>query len=211
MWLADNIGSFFEGGGSAFFHSPIQPQPVAKGCLGWATWSNFVTDRDYNITGYTSLYFAAQMINREWVQHNSGVHHMFRSSVDVKDQDGNQLVTSYAVHRPDGNWSILLVNRDENSPHSVSVVFDGNRSFEGPVRSTTFGSDQYVWHDQGAQSFADPDGPLTGTTIAAGRETTYTLPKASITVLRGRVNDAVSISVSPAGRSDASRLSRLER
>ena len=28
LWLADNIGSFFEGGGAAFYHSPIQPQPV---------------------------------------------------------------------------------------------------------------------------------------------------------------------------------------
>src|SRR5258705_2045411 len=28
LWLADNIGSFFEGGGAAFYHSPIQPQGV---------------------------------------------------------------------------------------------------------------------------------------------------------------------------------------
>jgi hypothetical protein len=34
LWLADNIGSFFEGGGSAFYHSPIQPQPLESTCLG---------------------------------------------------------------------------------------------------------------------------------------------------------------------------------
>ena len=28
LWLADNIGSFFEGGGAAFYHSPIQPEPI---------------------------------------------------------------------------------------------------------------------------------------------------------------------------------------
>ncbi|MBV9266711.1 MAG: glycosyl hydrolase family 5, partial [Acidobacteriaceae bacterium] len=39
LWLADNIGSFFEGGGSAFYHSPIQPQPVENSCSGPATWS----------------------------------------------------------------------------------------------------------------------------------------------------------------------------
>jgi hypothetical protein len=187
LWLADNIGSFFEGGGAEFFHSPIQPQPVEKSCLGWASWSNFVVDRDYNISGYTSLYFAAQLINREWVQHNSGVHHMFRSSVEVKDPDGNQLITSYAVRRPDGNWSIMLVNRDENSAHSVTVVFDRNKSFNGPVRWVSFGSEQYAWHDEGPASYAKPDGPLTGSTLAGEPETTYTLPKASITVLRGRI------------------------
>jgi hypothetical protein len=35
------------------------------------------------------------------------------SGTGVKDSEGNVLVTSYAVHRPDGNWSLMLVNRDE--------------------------------------------------------------------------------------------------
>src|SRR5262249_56414918 len=88
LWLADNVGSFFEGGGALFTHSPIQPQTLQNSCLGWASWSNFVADEEYNITGYTSLFFAAQMINREWVQHRSGVHGMFPSSLDIKDGGG---------------------------------------------------------------------------------------------------------------------------
>jgi len=39
----------------------FSPKPVQNSCLGWATWSNFVADRDYNIAGYTALYFAARM------------------------------------------------------------------------------------------------------------------------------------------------------
>src|SRR5207253_151780 len=53
LWLADNVGSFFEGGGAAFYHSPIQPQDVRDTCLGWASWSNFVSDEQYGIRGYT--------------------------------------------------------------------------------------------------------------------------------------------------------------
>ena len=79
LWLSDSIGAFFEGGGAAYYHSPIQPQPVQPSCLGPATWSNFVTDQDFNIKGYTSYYFAAHLINLEWVQHRSGVHQMFPS------------------------------------------------------------------------------------------------------------------------------------
>jgi hypothetical protein len=56
LWLADNVGSFFEGGGAAFYHSPIQPQGIQNSCLGWASWSNFVSDEDYDIKGYTSPY-----------------------------------------------------------------------------------------------------------------------------------------------------------
>ena len=50
------------------------------------------------------------MINLEWVQHRAGVHSMYPSSVNIKDSEGNLLVTSYAVQRPDGNWSLMLVN-----------------------------------------------------------------------------------------------------
>jgi hypothetical protein len=188
LWLADNIGSFFEGGGAAFYHSPIQPQTVQDSCLGPASWSNFVADKDYNITGYTSLYFAAHMINREWVLHRSGVHQMFPSSVSVKDPDGNDLVTSYAVRRPDGNWSLMLVNRDETEPHAVRVEFGtASAGFSGPVTFTTFGSEQYEWKPDGTNSHADPDGPEVGSQVSASRNTTFTLPKASITVLRGRL------------------------
>ena len=192
LWLADNVGSFFEGGGAAFYHSPIQPQGVEPSCLGWASWSNFVSDEKYNITGYTSPYYAAHMINLEWVQHRSGLHSMFPSSTDVKDNEGNVLVTSYAVRRPDGNWSLMLVNRDETNPHTVRVVFEDSKnkrteSFTGPVAFVTFGSEQYVWINDGPNSHADPDNPPLATTASTGPRTTFTLPKASITVLRAKV------------------------
>jgi hypothetical protein len=104
------------------------------------------------------------MINLEWVQHRSGVHQMFPSSTDIKDAEGNVLVTSYAVHRPDGNWSLMLVNRDQNNPHTVRVHFEvSNRkqgaTLFGPVAFVTFGSEQYVWIDDGPNSRADPDHP----------------------------------------------------
>src|SRR2546427_8864581 len=52
------------------------------------SWSNFVSDETYEIKGYTSTYFAAHMINLEWVQHRAGIHHMFPSSSDITDADG---------------------------------------------------------------------------------------------------------------------------
>jgi hypothetical protein len=75
----------------------------------------------------------------------------------------------------------------------VRVAFDDAkgkrmRSFSGPVTLVTFGSEQYVWKDDGANSHADPDGPPVATTVAGNAQAVYTLPKASITVLRGRVD-----------------------
>ena len=101
-------------------------------------------------------------------------------------------MTSYAVKRPDGNWSLMLVNRDEDRPHTVRILFDDaserqNASFEGPVTSVSFGSEQYVWINNGPNSHADPERPPLATILAASSQTTFSLPKASITVLRGKV------------------------
>jgi hypothetical protein len=95
------------------------------------------------------------------------------------------------VHRPDGNWSLMLVNRDENNAHNVRIQFEDsvskqNESFSGSVTLVTFGSEQYVWINDGPNSHADPDHPPIATTLAAGPPTAFTLPKASITVLRGK-------------------------
>jgi len=192
LWLADNVGSFFEGGGAAFYHSPIQPQRMNNTCLGWSSWSNFVSDENYEIRGYTSPYYAARMINLEWVQHRSGVHQMFPSSTDIKDPDGNLLVTTYAVHRPDGNWSLMLVNRDENNSHTVRVSFENAKEkrhsfLSGNISWMSFGSDQYVWINDGPNSHPDPNLPPAAAIIAANPQTIFTLPKASITVIRGRL------------------------
>jgi hypothetical protein len=192
LWLADSIGSFFEAGGAAYYHSPIQPQTVsANSQLGPASWSNFVADREYNITGYTAPYWAARMINYEWVAHRSGVHQMYSAKTDIKDKDGNVMVTSYAVKRPDGNWSLLLVNKDDANAYTVRVSFDDasrkqQTGFSGTVSWVTIGSEQYVWHASGAESYADPDGPPVGKTVRGGAQATYVLPKSSVTVLRGK-------------------------
>jgi len=192
LWLADSVGSFFLEGGGAYFHSPIQPQPPNRGCHGWGTWSNFVCDSNFKVKGYTAEYYASHLINLEWASHHSGVHHMFRVMGTVKDAAGNALITSYALKRPDGNWSILLINKDQNNARTVQIAFEDSGSgrvshFAGQVHRVTFGSEQYVWHSTGPDSHADPDDPPVRAVAPGGPDAQFTLPKASITVLRGKL------------------------
>jgi hypothetical protein len=84
------------------------------------------------------------------------------------------------------------VNRDQSSAHAIKVSFDDSDSkgegfFKGLVTMVTFGSAQYVWQESGADSHADPDDPPVSTQLSGGRQATFTLPKASVTVLRGKV------------------------
>jgi hypothetical protein len=100
----------------------------------------------------------------------------------------------YAVERPDGKWSLMLVNKDRENDHAVKVVFaDGEtkhaRHFNGPVDRITFGPAEYKWLGEGNGGHAEPDGPATKTTLNGGADVTYTLPKASIIVLRGEIGE----------------------
>jgi hypothetical protein len=53
---------------------------------------------------------------------------------------------------------------------------------------TTFGSEQYVWKPAGANSYADPDGPPAARVIQGSQQSSFMLPKASVTVLRGKID-----------------------
>lgn len=190
LWLADNVGSFFSEGGALYIHSPIEPSRIEHGCQGWAIWGNALWDRDYKIVGYTAFYYASQMINNEWVTHRTGMHQLHAVDGGIEDGAGNALVTSYAVRRPDGNWALLLINKDTETAHTVRIAFEsGNPAahFAGAVRMVTFGSEQYVWHGADASAHADPNLPPVVFSIDASSETVFTLPKASVTVLRGKV------------------------
>ena len=68
------------------------------------------------------------------------------------------------VLRPDGQWSLMLINKDYDNPHTVSIQFHDDdakkdRSFAGPIARITFGKEQYTWHPAMRDGYADPDGP----------------------------------------------------
>ena len=108
----------------------------------------------------------------------------------------NTLVTAYAVLRPDGQWSLMIVNKDQENPHTVKISFDdattqGAAAFSGPVSIRTFGKAQYQWHP--ATLTADPDGPIASTTINADATTQFELPASSVTVVRGNLTFPATI------------------
>lgn len=185
LWLADYVGSVMSVGAGATYFFHYMPYP------GWID-GFLMLDENYNVKGYPPQYLATQVITKEWVQPVDLPHRLFKVSSDVIDAAGNLLVTAYAVERPDGQWSVMLVNRDQHNDHAVKVVFTNaetkrDRYLSGQVARITFGSAEYQWHHEGEGGRADPDGPPSRSTITGGSETMYQLPKASITVLRGGI------------------------
>ncbi len=185
LWLADYVGTMMSEGAGATYYFHYMPSPDHPAGF-------LMIDKDFNLKGYPPQYLATQVITKEWVQPVDAPHRQFKASSDVTDAAGNVLVTAYAVERPDKQWSLMLVNRDQYNDHTVKVVFANSegkneRHFAGQVARITFGSNEYQWHQEGEGGHADPDGPASKSSIEGGAQTQYQLPKASITVLRGTV------------------------
>jgi hypothetical protein len=206
LWLADYIGSFLTQGGSGVYYFHYLPLQLERGCNDSAgTYGMFTVNADYSIRQPLAQFFAAQMINHEWLQPD-GANRIYSASSDVNDGAGHTLVTSYAARRPDGEWSVMLVNKDQENSQRVRVEFGADTgpasTFTGPVKESIFGREQYQWRPPDAdfnahppQSLdrapeiyrggeARPDGPIVSRTISGGAE--IELPAASIVVLRGQ-------------------------
>jgi hypothetical protein len=201
LWQADYVGAMMSAGasGTYYFHY------IASGGRG----GGFLPiDENDHVRYYPPQYIGAQVITKEWVQPFDAIHKLYKVASDVKDKDGNILVTAYAVERPDGQWSVMLINKDQDNDHSVNVSFasegaGGPRMFVGVVDRVVFGAAEYQFHADpvttpapapgrggrgGITGHPDPDGPPSKSSVtASGPDTQFQLPKASIIVLRGKL------------------------
>jgi F5/8 type C domain len=196
LWLADSFGGFLSAGGeSTHYYHDLPYSPPHPACANsWGTYHMFMVDDDYQIKQRTAQFFAAQMITQEWAQPGDAEHRQYIATSDVKDSAGNVLVTAYALQRPDGQWSLMLINKDHDNAHAVNILFrngdESPQSFAGKIALTTFGKAQYQWHADRKRGHADPDNPPVRSTISADDNTQYELPAASLTVLRGKLSTA---------------------
>ncbi|MGA7909557.1 MAG: glycosyl hydrolase family 5, partial [Candidatus Sulfotelmatobacter sp.] len=194
LWLADSFGGFLTAGGtSTHYYHDLPYSPPHPACPNsWGTYHMFMVDQHYQIKQPTSQFFAAQLITQEWAEPKDAEHRLYLASSDVRDAAGHVLVTVYALQRPDGQWSLMLVNKDHDHAHEVKVVFhdaeaNGDAFFLGKVTMITFGKAQYQWHPNRKKGYAEPDGPAVTSELVGGENTKYNLPAASLTVLRGSV------------------------
>jgi len=87
----------------------------------------------------------------------------------------------------------MITNKDPSNAHEVKIAFEENgkdtrAQFSGAVQTATFGAAEYVWKPSGPTSHADPAGPAKRATVKWKDGQTVELPKASVTVLTGKVS-----------------------
>ena len=210
LWLADYVGSFLnaKGDGLYFFHYlPLRSYLSCNNSPG--NFGMFLTDENYKIKQPLAQFFASQLITTEWLQPGDQASTIFPANATVTDGAGHELLTAYAAQRPDKKWSVMLVNRSQDAAMHVELRFDQGQgrqlTFHDPVETITFGKEQYQWHpfsvepmahpenmDESvihqSEGYAAPDGPAKHEIVSAASGTTFTIPAASIVVLRGEIS-----------------------
>ncbi len=212
LWLADYIGSFLTAGGSGVYYFHYLPLASDLGCGNSpGTFGMFHVNKGYDKLQPLAQFFASELINTEWVQPGGGTHEVYASTPTYPDNANHWLVTAYSLHRPDDQWSVLLVNRDQSAAHKVRIVFGDPQTgkynaLKDEVHYTAFGSGEYAWHPSPVRpmahplqlgelvispdlGYAEPDGPPKQATLTLKAGDEIEVPAATIVVVRGRLGE----------------------
>ena len=171
IWDCDAFGTFFAGGGRAFYRPAINNGAGDR----WNYGGGPNGGGAYGTPEYTP-YTSAHMINFEWLQHGGGANQIFPASADLVDADGRTVITSYAVHRPDGNWSLMLINHDLHAAHQIRLVIDDANHVAHPFARPV-----------ALVQYCNTPSDDKNTTMTPPADGMYTLPIGSITVIRGKL------------------------
>ena len=181
LFDADLVGHFLTLGGSAAYlygYEPTYLDSEAE-CNAWGNNALFLATSRRDIQHPVAAYHALRLLTHEWLQPGTGRHSTYR----VASPDS--LLSAYAVLRPDGKWSVLLVNRDAARERIVRVRFAGD-SLSARLSARhdqwIFSRAEYRWHPRGANGFPRPDRSPRHSRTGADE---IVMPPYSLVVVRG--------------------------
>ena len=182
---ADIVGQFLTLGGSRAYLYGLEPNAPIHEVADRDTWGNlalFLSDGRRRIRCPLATYYGARLLTQQWAQPGTA-----RPQVVFPVACDSRLVTSYAVHRPDGQWAVMLINKDPRQAYAVRIRFrntatGGLAGWRGPMHVFQYSSEQYVWHPRNANGRPAPDLPPSQRLLPAGW---VRLPAYSLTVVRG--------------------------
>ena len=190
---AETAAQFLTLGGSAAYlygYEPNVPIHEVEDCPTWGNLALLLAGSGRHPPRPLAAYHAARLLTRQWAQPDTDrPQAVYRATSALPTRLGLPRVTAYAVHRPDGRWAVLLLNKDPRRPHPITVRFDQGRglppaAFSGPTDLYQYSAAQYVWHPDKARGFPAPDLPPRHSRFSGNN---LILPPFSLSVLRGPV------------------------
>jgi len=146
---ADIVGQFLTLGGSKAFLYGLEPSTpdVNTEC---APGNNMILgmDEDGKASFRTATYYGALMMKKYWAQPSDKVVRLFPVSSNKKNENGEELISAYALLCPDSTWSLMIVNKDPKRSFKVNVDVEKQNqmtSLHLPVICYQYSNKQYQW------------------------------------------------------------------
>jgi hypothetical protein len=194
LMTADIVGQFLTLGGRAaylFGYEPSRPFNEKSLCADYGQLMLLEGDTNVRASWPMPTYFATRLITQEWAEPVNRWHKLYAANSDIRDEAGRQIVTAYAVKRPDRKWSVMLVNKDPQRAYDVHISFAGTQSSAGRFRSSIqafqYSSGQYAWQSAGQDGHPVRTDPPQQFVLSPDQ--IVHLPPFSLTVLRGKAAD----------------------
>src|SRR5437763_5988013 len=188
---ADIVGKFLTLGGEQAFLSGYTPGYVDRDFPCTAGNNMLFSLVDNRIESRFATYFAARLLTQEWLNSSDEVYEIYAAGSDARDAEGNELITAYAARRRDGEWSLLLINKDPKRAYEANLVFRNRgipHHFKGSLDVFQYSAKQYVLG--GSQMQPRPlkaQRPEEFTLSGSSRAQTVNVPAYSLTVVRGEI------------------------
>lgn len=192
---AEIVAQFLTLGGKAAFYYGLEPNiPIREldQCDDeknlWGNLMMFQTRPDGRAPWRLPAYYEARMLVDEWAQPDKAAHRLFHASVLPGDHAPDS-VTAYAVHRPDGRWALMILNKNKGGLTLGRIRFDGAegrwRDWHGPLEVVQYSPRQYAWRDGGPDGRPVRSRPPVRFQARDGLRAGISLPPLSLTVVRG--------------------------
>jgi F5/8 type C domain len=188
LFSADVVGHFLSRGGAVAFmfgYTPSWPSNQAFPCAGYGDMMLFEADAAGQSRWPMPMYFAENLMMRDWGAPADEAPALFAVDGEATDAQGRPMVLAYALRRRDGTLSVMLLNRDEDAAHRMTLRIRGPRGdapfpARGGAGVVQYSSAQYAWLDLGPNSRPTRDLPPARFRIGPGP---LSLPAMSLTVV----------------------------
>jgi len=188
---ADIVGRFLTLGGDQTFLFGYTPgQPAAE--MYCPTGGNmlFSMDNDGKITHRFAPYYGASLLTQDWLGAPHASHDLFAVTLNPRQHRGESLLTAYAVYRPDGLWSLLIINKDSSRAYRINLKFFNTltgitTTLQTPIDFYQFSRENYQLSAKKSDPYPIRSGPPTHQILDKDTIKTVRFSPYSLTVIRG--------------------------
>jgi len=180
LFDADMLAHYLAvGGHSAYLlgYGPDRLYEPTEQCTGYGELMLFGSDAQHQASWPTPAFWALAMLTHDWTIPGGGTHRLYTGTVTLPGRTPPRTVVAYPLQRPDGSWSVLLLNRDATAAHRVALGLEPGHA---PWQVVQYAAHDYAWVADGAQSHPSRDDPPHRFAMAPGP---VDLPAWSITVV----------------------------